>query len=136
MFVPLSTLAEADIPTTTSAQFATLGATVVTSNASGEVNLSGLDEGTYHLIECKAPEGYNKLPAPRSVTLATTGDYSQIATALSSGTNGITEVDVENNAGTVLPSTGGIGTTIFYILGGTLVAGALVVLILRRRARG
>ena len=136
VFVPLSTLAEADIPTTTSAQFATLGATVVTSNASGEVNLSGLDEGTYHLIECKAPEGYNKLTAPRSVTLATTGDYSQIATALSSGTNGITEVDVENNAGTVLPSTGGIGTTIFYILGGTLVAGALVVLILRRRARG
>lgn len=133
VFVPLSTLPEADIPTTTSAEFAALGATVVISNASGEVNLSGLDEGTYHLIECKAPAGYNKLTAPRNVTLTTTGDYSQITTPLTSGTNGITEVDVENNAGTVLPSTGGMGTTILYIVGGLLVAGAVVVLIARKR---
>lgn len=133
-FVPETTLSEAAIPTTSSSDFATTyGATVLTTNASGEINVSGLDEGPYKLIETKAPAGYNKLTAPRDLVITTTGDYSQIATALTSGTNGITEVNVQNNAGTVLPSTGGIGTTLFYIIGGLLVVGAVVVLIVRKR---
>lgn len=129
-FCPESTIAEADIATTTtSADFQTAGATILITNGNGEINVNGLDEGSYHLIESKAPDGYNKLTAVRTLTLTTTGDYGQINTALTNGTNGVTEIDVQNNAGTVLPSTGGSGTTIFYIIGGVLVAAAVVVLI-------
>ena len=51
------------------------------------------------------------------------------------GQTAAVEITVENKAGAELPSTGGIGTTIFYIIGGLLVVGAAVVLIARRKAR-
>ena len=76
----------------------------------------GLDEdSTYFLLETKAPEGYNLLDGEQEVA-----------------GNAVT-VDVENKAGSVLPSTGGIGTTIFYVVGALLVIGAGVVLVTRRR---
>lgn len=133
-FVPLTTLAEASLFTTDSATFSgTYGATVLTTGATGEINVTGLDEGAYKFIETKAPEGYNKLTTVVPLTITSSGTYSTNTNALTSGTNGITEVDVQNNAGTVLPSTGGIGTTIFYIVGGLLVAGAVVLLITKKR---
>ena len=85
----------------------------------------GLPNGTYTLVETTVPAGYNKA-ADVSLTIAS-GDYSldnlqQVA-------------EIENNKGAELPSTGGIGTTIFYILGGLLVVGAAVILVARRKAQ-
>ena len=128
-FIPLSQVAETAIPTMTSAEFQTLGATILTTNASGEININGLDEGSYKLIETKAPAGYNKLTQPITQAITTVGDYSTLTTDLTSGTSGVTTINVANNAGTVLPSTGGSGITILYIIGGILVAVAAVVLI-------
>lgn len=85
------------------------------------VNIRGLEPGTYWFEETVAPDGYNKLAGRVSVTVVTN------ATAAA-------KITVVNNAGTQLPSTGGIGTTIFYVLGGILVIGAAVILIARRKA--
>lgn len=98
-------------------------ATVVTTNDSGAASFNGLENGTYSLVETEAPKGYNKLTNPVSVTI----DYAN------DSANAGQTTQVENLSGTELPSTGGIGTTIFYILGGILVVGAGVVLVVRRR---
>jgi len=83
----------------------------------------GLGAGGYSLEESTVPSGYN--PAdPQTITVAA-DDFT--ATNLEQTAN------VTNNSGSELPSTGGIGTTIFYIIGGILVVGAGVVLITRRR---
>ena len=77
----------------------------------------GLDkDSTYYLEETKAPEGYNLLDKEETVNLGST-----------------TSIDVVNNAGSVLPSTGGIGTTIFYTVGAILVLGAGIVIVSKRR---
>ena len=81
-----------------------------------EARIFGLDEdSTYYLRETKAPEGYNLLKEEKEVA------------------PGLNTIDVTNEAGSILPSTGGIGTTIFYIIGAILVIGAGVVLVTRRR---
>lgn len=83
----------------------------------GFYEVNGLAAGTYYLVEVKAPDGYNRLTEP--VTVVVTSDDNQII--------------VENNTGAELPSTGGIGTTIFYIVGGLLMVGAAVVLVTRKK---
>ena len=83
-------------------------------------NIRGLAPGTYYLEETTVPAGYNKLPERKSFTVAV--DATEVA-----------EITVENESGSVLPSTGGIGTTMFYIVGSVLVIGAAVVLISKRR---
>ena len=99
-------------------------ATVQYSDASGAVPaFTGLPDGTYTLIEKVVPSGYNRAE-DINFTIAksdyTPGNLSQSST-------------VTNQAGSTLPSTGGIGTTIFYVVGAILVVGAGVVLITRRR---
>ena len=99
-------------------------ATENTSDAQGAVPaFTGLANGTYTLIEKTVPAGYKKA-ADSTFTVAekdyTAENLEQTAT-------------VENVAGTELPSTGGMGTTIFYALGAVLVIGAGVVLATRRR---
>ena len=84
----------------------------------------GLENGVYELIEVEAPSGYNLLTTPVEVTV--NGSDADVTTLT------ITS-KVENNSGTQLPSTGGIGTTIFYVVGAILVIGAGVVLVTRRR---
>jgi len=92
----------------------------------GEVVVNGLDaDVNYYLEETVAPAGYNKLTARQAVTLVTTGEETTtIADA---------DVTVENKKGTELPSTGGIGTTIFYALGAVMVIGAGVLLVAKKR---
>jgi len=86
---------------------------------------TGLASGTYALEEKTVPAGYNKAPDTQVVIAA--NDYN--------AENLTQTAEVENETGTVLPSTGGIGTTIFYVVGSVLVLGAAVVLIVRRRTR-
>ena len=94
------------------------------SNAQGEVPaFTGLANGTYTLIEKTVPAGYNKA-ADSTFTVA---EHDYTATNLEQTT------EVINNSGSELPSTGGIGTTMFYIVGSVLVIGAAVVLISKRR---
>lgn len=92
--------------------------TIDMTNASSAVVYSLDKDSTYYLREIKAPDGYNLLEEEIQVKL-----------------NETTSIDVVNNSGSILPSTGGIGTTIFYVVGGALVLGAVVVLIARRRVR-
>lgn len=99
-------------------------ATKVTTDNKGEAFFEGLADGTYYLVETKAPAGYNPLTAPVPVTVA--GSSTDI-TKLS------VTAKVENQAGTLLPSTGGVGTTVFYVLGAVLVLGAVVLLVTKKR---
>lgn len=96
----------------------------------GTPEISGLSNGTYWVEETKAPDGYNKLEGRTRVTLT---DANNMAT-LDGDTYTSGGLEVENQTGSVLPSTGGIGTTIFYILGGVLVVGAVVFLVTKKRA--
>jgi LPXTG-motif cell wall-anchored protein len=111
-------------------------ATEVTSDDQGLFNFIGLDQGTYTLIETVAPQGYNKANSTVTIT-ATLNDTS--ITVLNTETTeeilnaGKVSVQVENNKGAVLPETGGIGTTMFYVIGAALVIGAGVVLVSKKR---
>lgn len=134
---------------------ATNNPALLVSGADGIFKVIGLDDGTYSLVEIKAPKGYNTIDPITLVVKATTEngkDYSaelhdtaaealtkleltvnrEVAEGVTS--TGIVKTTVENNSGTTLPSTGGIGTTIFYVLGGLLIAGAGIVLVARRKA--
>ena len=93
--------------------------TIEVDSADG-VNVRGLAPGDYYLEEIDVPDGYNKLGSRHQVTITT-------------GATAPVDVTVVNHAGTELPSTGGIGTTIFYVVGGLLVIGAAVILIARRK---
>lgn len=135
-FVPSTTLSDAELLTIDSATLeTTYGATILTTGANGQINLSGLDEGTYYIVETKAPDGYNKLTSNRTLTITSSGPNADLSAPLTSGTSGVTTINVENNAGTVLPSTGGEGTKWIYITGGILAAGALIALVIIRKVK-
>ena len=95
-------------------------ATKVTTDNKGEAFFEGLADGTYRLVETKAPAGYNRMTEAQKVVV-------NGGTALS------VTAKVENQAGTLLPSTGGVGTTVFYVLGAVLVLGAVVLLVTKKR---
>lgn len=99
------------------------------------VYFDGLGAGTYYAKETSAPSGYVTLTDPISFTLSKdTAKADNPATASVTETNYLVNTtSVENTQGTELPSTGGIGTTIFYLLGALLVVGCGIVLIARRR---
>lgn len=105
---------------------------VVETPATGEIKFEGLDSGTYALEEVEAPKGYNKLDSAISFTIK--GGVGADKGQVSYGTDGGTGIiKVLNNAGTTLPTTGGIGTTIFYLIGGGLMVAAAVLLIAKKR---
>ena len=129
---------------TTSEQEAANQEFEVVTGADGIIKISGLKEGTYTFTEIQAPDGYNLLSTPITVvvksniaTITKPADFAWDKDTGSSDSvtvdNGTFKFQVENNSGTQLPSTGGIGTTIFYVVGAILVIGAGVVLITRRR---
>lgn len=126
-------------------------ANTLTSDASGVFKVIGLDAGTYWLEETKAPAGYNLLEKPVKVVIAATlgeaesGTFAvtlltiSVADGVAKGgdtSTGVVSMTVENNKGVTLPETGGMGTMLFYIVGGVLVAGAAVLLAVRRRTAG
>lgn len=102
--------------------------TTITSLDSGKFKIQGLGAGTYYLTETKQPEGYNKLSGPVTVVIDETG-------LVKVGESEANPVKVENKTGTVLPSTGGAGTTMIYLIGGALVLGSGVVLATKRRVK-
>ena len=111
----------------------------VKTPANGNITFEGLDAGTYYLEETKAPVGYNKLTAPITVvidrgTLPTVASQTISYTVKYGDTTAADHVvHVENKAGVELPSTGGMGTTIFYVVGGGLMVAAIVLLVTKKR---
>lgn len=107
----------------------------------GNITIKGLDDAEdYYLYETKAPAGYNRLTEPVkfriNATYNETGDhYETVSTKVGDAEAAVTglKVSVENNAGTTLPSTGGMGTTVFYVVGGGLMAVAVVLLVTKKR---
>lgn len=120
----------------------------VTPTKTGDVanvfTFSGLDTGIYRLTETKTPAGYNTIDPVYFEIVATNGETrvtsmegkavngSEISFT-ANATNGSLSADVINNAGTTLPSTGGMGTTVFYVVGGGLMAVAVVLLVTKKR---
>lgn len=92
------------------------------------IKIRGLDgDVTYKLTETETVSGYNLLEGDTTLTLYKEGEVDFATKA------GNTFDKVENNKGSILPSTGGIGTTIFYVIGAILVLGAGILLVTRRR---
>ncbi len=102
--------------------------TILRTGPDGKIDVKGLDSGTYYLREVKAPDGYNKLKDAKEFTISSTKNKTDTSMSYTKLT-----VDVENLSGTILPSTGGMGTTIFYVLGGILAVGAAVLLVTKKR---
>ena len=97
---------------------------MVTTGADGVASFEGLADGTYYLEETKAPAGYNPLEKPQQIVVTGSDtDTSKLTTT----------AQVANSTGTLLPSTGGMGTTFFYVIGGIFVLASVVLLITRKR---
>ena len=128
----------------------------ITTPDSGVIVVKGVKSGKYEITEVKAPDGYNKLTAPVIVEAEKIGATSTYKTVYldkdgnvvgkdADADTKVTKVEVEipniaatalvvvNKAGTELPSTGGMGTTVFYVLGSVLVLGAVVLLVTKKR---
>ena len=103
--------------------------TEITTDDTGKFTIKGLDADTYYLTETAAPAGYNKLAGPVTIVIGENG----VVNGTTEASQGVDEVKVLNQSGTELPSTGGIGTTIFYVVGGILVVGAVVLLVTKKR---
>lgn len=127
----------------------------------GKVQLKGLDTDTYYLVETKAPAGYNAVSGDVTIIVAASNSTAEgaapgtkdpsltIGSTTSTKVNAETEekivdgttvlvykeggVAVENNTGVALPETGGIGTTIFYVVGSVLALGAVILLVTKKR---
>ena len=96
------------------------------------LHVNGLAAGTYYLVETEAPAGYNKLTAPIKVTITKTGNTEW--TISKDGTEETDKIiDVENSTGSMLPSTGGMGTIAFTVVAALLVLGVAVSFIRDRK---
>lgn len=120
------------------------GSATLKVSEQGLINIKGLDQGTYYLVETKAPKDYNRVTTATAITLTPTytdsytdghtpDSNNDLLTSVSINSTINGKVTVENFSGAVLPETGGIGTTLFYVIGGILVIGAAVLLITKRR---
>lgn len=116
----------------------------------GDITLFGLKEGTYKIVETEAPSGYIRATEPFILTITDTVDgYGAISSLTATGEhtgsgsmgnaggnykNLLTYVDIANEPGKKLPDTGGIGTTLFTVLGIVMMAGAAAFFTTRKRS--
>lgn len=100
------------------------------SAANGQFNVKGLDAGTYYLRETTPPAGYSACPDTKIVISATHDEHN---VNLSGESNLNNKIINKKAGGITLPSTGGIGTTLFYVVGGGLMVAAIVLLVTKKR---
>lgn len=117
-------------PTSTTTEFVSVDS--ITGVDGYNLHVNGLAAGTYYLVETEAPAGYNKLTTPIKVTITKTGDTEW--TISKDGTEETDKIiDVENSTGSMLPSTGGMGTIAFTVVAALLVLGVAVSFIRDRK---
>lgn len=105
----------------------------VTTPEGGVIHFTGLAEGTYQLVETAAPEGYNRVTDPITVTIVANYNEDGTLKNWSVNSNGQNAVEVVNHAGTLLPGTGGIGTVVFTVAGAAIVIAGAAWYISRRK---
>lgn len=105
------------------------GTEELVSLADGMINIEGIKAGTYYLKETEAPKGYNLLKTIQKIEISEDGSIKLNGEAITNN------VGVQNNKGKLLPSTGGMGTTLIYLVGGALVLGSGIVLANKKRAK-
>lgn len=128
-----------------------VSATSIKSDKDGLFNIIGLEKGQYYLKETKAPSGYNLPKDPFSILISSTlsaewtnMEPTSALTALTISVDNETAINgdmpkgllkavIRNGHGALLPATGGIGTTIFYLIGGIMILGAFVIFIVKRK---
>ena len=134
-------IACSDVVTTPTGTTKTISAV---TNSDGKIVLEGLNAGTYTIKETKAPAGYNLDTSEYTIKInwvkatdKVAGHFEKDSTSSSdvtfTDTTATASLTINNNSGTTLPSTGGIGTTIFYVVGSILVVAAGVLLITKKR---
>lgn len=105
--------------------------TEITTDNTGIFKITGLDADTYYLTEIEAPKGYNKLASAINVKIDSNGKiYLNGSKNANAG-----DVKVENKTGTLLPSTGGMGTTMIYMAGAILVIASGIVLVSKKKSK-
>ena len=100
------------------------------SAANGTFNVKGLDAGTYYLKEITPPDGYS---ACKEIPVTIKADHSRNDQVNLEGSNLTNDIVNIKAGGITLPSTGGIGTTLFYVVGGGLMVAAIVLLVTKKR---
>ena len=117
------------------------GTYTVDSEPTTQFSWNGLDDGKYKIVEVVTPSGYNSIkPIEFDVTAEHQEDSDNPQLINLSGnkftgdiSTGALTSNIENKSGSTLPSTGGIGTTIFYVVGVILMLGAGVLLVTKKR---
>ena len=110
------------------------GVEMFSASGTGKFNIVGLDTGTYTLVETSTPSGYNTCE-PITVIISATHKENEAGTGATTDLTKSQNMNntVENKKGSTLPTTGGMGTTIFYVVGSILVLGAAILLITKKR---
>lgn len=111
------------------------GVDTITTPTSGKITFKGLDAAEYQLVETEAPDGYNKLKDPVDVKIEAT--YGQDGTLQSWTVNGAgndVALNIQNNKGTLLPETGGMGTIIFTVVGALAIIGGIAWAVRRKHS--
>lgn len=98
----------------------------LTSPESGIIKINGIKDGTYYLKEIEAPKGYNLLKTPIKIVVTAEGEIQVDGKT-------VDRVDVKNNTGSLLPDTGGMGTTLIYVVGSILVLASAIVLFSKKK---